>query len=401
MSDNVATVEQPVVPQETQVDETLVPASPDANQIMAESLWGNQPTPYQNPEAIAQPETPAATEQQVQPATPSTNEEDKIWDFDEYFKQEFGIDPNTAKTEWAELRKLKETPPTPQEVKWSYDDSKEEELYNYIHQKRELAKLESMEVANSDQAAEILKANLQFKYKGTLTPQEIDRIFSKQYALPAQPSRDIDHTDEEHAEVIKAWESQVAEKKMDMIIEAKMAKPELSKFKDQIVLPDIQKPQVQPQGPTQEELAAMEAGRQAYLKAVDSNYQNFKGFSVTAVNGAVQLPISYGVSPEEVTASKQEVENFNVNDFFGTRWFDENGNPRVNLMQEDLYLLKNRDRIFQKMCNEGAAQMQAHLIKNQNNINLKGVNPTLGPTPPAQQPAQTPSQRMAEQIWSM
>jgi len=399
MSDNVATVDQTVVTPETHVDETVVQASPDANQIMAESLWGNQPTPYVNTETKVpeQPVEVSAASETVQPATPT---EELVY-FDEYFTQQFGIDPTTAKTEWEELRKLKETPPTPQEVKWSYDDSKEEEIYNYIHQKRELDKLEKMEVADANQAAEILKANLQFKYKGTLTPQEIDRIFSKQYALPPQPSRDIDHTDEEHAEVIKAWESQVAEKKMDMIIEAKMAKPELSKYKDQIVLPDIQKPQMQQQGPTQEELAALEANRQSYLKAIDSSYQNFKGFSVIAKDGDVQLPINYGISPEEVTASKQEIENFNVNEFFGKRWFDENDNPRVNLMQEDLYLLRNRDRIYQKIANEAAAQMKAHLIKAQNNINLKGVNPTLGPTPPAQQPVQTPSQRMAEQIWNM
>jgi hypothetical protein len=367
---------------------------------MAESLWGNQPTPYQNPEAVAPVEQPVAANVQDETIHQAADNEE-VLDLDEYFKREFGIDAAAAKNEWTELRKLKETPPTPQEVKWSYDDSKEEDIYNYIHQKRELAKLESMDVANSDQAAEILKANLQFKYKGTLTSQEIDRIFSKQYALPAQPSRDIDHTDEEHAEVIKAWESQVAEKKMDMIIEAKMAKPELSKFKDQIVLPDIQKPQVQQQGPTQEELAAREAGRQAYLKAVEGSYQNFKGFSVTVKDGDAQLPISYGVNPEEVTASKQEIENLNFDDFFANRWFDENGNPRVNLMQEDLYHLKNRDRIHQKLANEAAAQMKAHLIKSQNNINLKGVNPALGPNPPAQQPVQTPSQKMAEQIWSM
>jgi hypothetical protein len=396
---DAATLEQPVVTQTAQPQEQMTQAAPDATQKMAESLWNLSPTAYQDvmqpaPEPAAPP-----VEQPVQEVRQPAVDDAEVVGLDDYFQREYGMNSVEFKSKWEEFSKPKEPVP-PQEIKWSYDDSKEQEIYDYIHQKRELDKLEKLEVTNDNQAAEILRANLQFKYKGTLTTQEIDRLFSKQYSLPSKPTQSLDQADEEYAETVKSWESQVNERKMDMIIEAKMARPDLLKYKEQIVQPEIQKPQVQQQGPTQEELARAEAGRKAYLNAVESGYQNFKGFSVTAKDGDVQLPINYNVSPEELTASKQTLQDFNVNDFFDKRWFDEQGNAKVTLMQEDLYVLANRDKIYQKIANEAAAQMKAQMIKSQNNINLTNVNPVLGPTRTGV-PAKTESQALAEGIWAL
>lgn len=388
------TLEQPT----TQADqEPVVQASPNANQIMAESLWGLNPTAYQNVEPVTPQPIAEVAPEAAQPAPPE--EQDEFISADEYFKREYGLEVNEFRSKWDELNKPKE-PETPQEQKWVYDDSKEEEIFNYINQKRQLDRLEKYDITDANQAAEIIRANLQFKYKD-LQPTEIDRLFNRQYSIPTKPEQTIDQDGDEYAEIVAQWQRQVQEKQQDMIIDAKLAKPELSKFKSEIVLPDIQKPQVQQAGPTQEELAAIEAGRKAYLGAVESKYQGFKGYNVTAKDGDVQLPVSYNISPEELTTSKQILENLDVNEFLGPRWFDGNNNPHVNLIQEDLYLLQNREKVFQKIANEAAAQMKAHLIKTQNNINLKGVNPTLGPTSPTQQAPMNESQALAERIWSM
>jgi len=143
-------------------------------------------------------------------------------------------------------------------------------------------------------------------------------------------------------------------------------------------------------------LAAMQVGRDSYLKALNGSYQNFKGFSVTAKDGDVQLPVEYTINPEELSASKQELENLNVDAFFESRWFDEKGDPNITLMQEDLYLLRNRDKIFQKIANEAAAQRFLHHQKVQNNVKLNGVNQEIAP---AQITAKTDSQALAENIW--
>lgn len=414
MSDNVEVLEQPV-PAPAPAEQPEVQASADVNQIMAESLWGLNPTAYQNPMAT-EPAQPASTEpapatepvssEPVQPAA----EPEEVLGLDDYFQREYGMSHADFRNKWNEYNTPKEPAQTQQEIEWANDDSKrffeylkegkEDDIYNYLNQKKQLEKLEKYDVADANQAAEIIRANLQFKHKD-LSTSEIDRLFNRQYSMPPKPSQSLDQTDEEYAATVQAWESQVKEKQQDMIIDAKLAKPELANFKSQIVLPDIQKPQVQQQGPTQEELQAAEDGRKAYLNAVESNYQNFKGFTVTAKDGEVQLPISYNVTPEEQIASKDLVSNINVDEFFGKRWFDENNNPKVNLIQEDLYSLVNREKIYQKIATEAFTQMKAHLIKTQNNINLKGVNPTLGPIQPSQQAPKNESQALAEKIWGM
>lgn len=401
-----ATTEQTTI---AQPEEQVVNASPEVNQIMAESLWGMSPTAYQNIEQAPPPPAVAETPVETPPAATENAGTEEVLDVNDYFKREFGLDATEFRSKWEEYNKPKEEA-TPQEIQWANEESrrffeslregKEDDVYNYLNQKKQLERLEKYDVVDANQAAEIIRTNLQFKYKD-LSTQEIDRLFARQYSMPPKPEQTDLQTDEDHAAEMERWQRQVQEKQQDMIIDAKLAKPELSKFKSEIILPDIQKQQVQPTEPTQEELAAAEAGRKAYLGAVESAYQNFKGYSITAKDGEVQLPISYNVSPEELGASKQTLENFEVNKFFGPRWFDEKDNPRVNLIQEDLYLLQNRDAIFQKIASEAARQMKAHFIKSQNNINLKGVNPTLGPNNPVHPTPVNESQALAASIWSM
>lgn len=388
--------------------EQAQPAPPDINQDLASQLWGTAPI---NPAPPAgEPSSGSAAAPENTPPPPA--EDVTTIELDEYFKREFGFDAATAKAEWENLRKLKDTPPavpTPQEIQWANEDSKrffdllkegkEDDVYAFLNQKKQLERLEKYDVNDVNQATEIIKANLQFKYQD-LKPQDIDRLFKRQYSMPPQPVRDLDQTDEDYNQVLDEWKRQVQEREQDLMIDAKVAKPELIKYKSQIVLPDIPKVEPQSQVPDQKELEAkQEAFFNNFKQRLESSYQNFKGFSVTAKDGDVQLPISYTISPEEVASSKEEVMQVitNTNEFFDGRWFDENGNPNITQIQEDLYLLKNRDKVFQKIANESAAQRFAHHQKIQNNINLNGVNNNFAPPQPD---GKTDQQRLAEQVWS-
>lgn len=411
----VATLEQPATETAQNESTTEQQVQPSVSELMAQSLWNLDTTPYKNPqqEQQAQPTTTSTeqtteaqttTEAQATTTTATTTEtpavtEDDVVGLDDYFTREFGMKANEVKNKWQELNK----PSQPQEIKWSYDDSKEEEIYNYIQQKRQLDRLEKMDVADATQAAEIIKTNLQLKYK-ELKPEEIDRMFVRQYSIPPEPKQGIDQSDEEYAASMKTWRDQVNEKQQDMIIDAKLAKRELPTFKSQIVQPDIPKIQnPQQQEIDQKVLEALESGRQSYLSALEAGYQNFKGYSVMAKDGDVQLPISYSISPEELTASKKELENFDINGFFDKRWFGGE-NPNITQIQEDLYLLMNRDKIFQAIANQSATARYAHHIKAQNNINLNGVNKTLAPAPTTndqRDQSQRQNQALAEKIWGL
>ncbi len=339
------------------------------------------------------PETLASeTQQQTAPPTeespsgvPPKEPEEVVVDVNEWLKENFGMESvDTVKAEWERLRKLQDQAQTPAEIQFANEESKkffdilkegkEDDLYNVLHQKKTIDRLEKMELTSAREASEIIKANLQFKHKD-LSQQEIERIFNRQYAMPPKPQQGIDQTDDEYAVVLEDWKAKVAEKEQDMIIDAKLAKPELAQYKSQLVLPDIPKVEPQAQGPKPEELAAQEAFRNNFVQHLERDYTKFTGFNVTAKDGEVELPINYVVTPEEQAQSKQLIHDLNVNEFLDKRWFDEKGNPNISLMQSDLYLLNNRDKIFQKIANEAATKRLQHHLKTKSNVVVEGQSP--------------------------
>lgn len=379
------------------------PAQPDVNAQIAQNLWNE--TPAQPPVATT-PAPETTPEPEAQPVVEAPKPAETIVDANEWLKQTYGWDnADAGKQELERLRKLQETAQTPAEHKFANDESKKyydaitngkaDDLYNILHQQKQIERLEKLELTSAKEAADIIKTNLQFKHKD-LQPHEVERIFNRQYALPPQPKQGIDQTDEEYQLVVADWKAQVAEKEQDMIIDAKLAKPELSKFKSELILPDI--PKVDNGAPQHDQkvLEAQQAFQENFKQKLESDYKTFNGFSVTAKDGGVDLPISYAITPEELAASKQQLADFNVNQFLDSRWFDQQGNPNIKQMQEDLYLLQNKDKVFQKIANEASAQRMAHHLKTKSNINVNGVTNAAPVTN-----GKTAEQEFAEKIWNM
>lgn len=373
--------------------------APDTTAQLAANLWNG--TPAQPPQEPQPPvEQPTATPAET--PTPSEN----IVDANEWLKQNYGWENvDAGKAELERLRKLQEQAQTPSEIKFANDESKRyfdaitngkvDDLYNILHQQKQIERLEKLELTSAKEAADIIKANLQLKHKD-LQPHEVERIFNRQYAMPPQPKQGLDQDDAEYQLVLADWKAQVAEKEQDMIIDAKLAKPELSKFKSELILPDIPKVANEAPQPDQKVLEAQQAFRANFTQKLESDYKNFSGYSVTAKDGGVELPISYAITPEELAASKQQLTDFNVNEFLDSRWFDEKGTPNIKQMQEDLYLLQNRDKVFQKIANEASAQRLAHHLKTKSNVNVNGPVNTPAPTN-----GKSVEQEFAEKIWSV
>lgn len=396
---------EPTITQEpvTQT-EPNVQQQPSINQVLGDSLWGVKP-----PQAAVTQQEPVVQPPAVVPDSAQAHvvEEPEVRtiELEEYFRNEFGLPPGELKEKWSKLKDYDTTPPVTPEPKWENDESKRfydllrenkrDEIREFLNQQHQIERLEKLNIDNTSSAAEVLKTNLQFKNKN-LSPDDVTFMIEENYAKPPKPLQEMDEGDDEYKARYSHWEQQVQRIDRKMIIDAKLAQNEIPAYKSHIVLPDISQPQVQQTGPSQEELAAMDASRKAYLKAIESDYQKFNGFTVTAKDGDVQLPISYTVAPEENIASRQLIENFNTDAFFSDRWFDEKGTPRVTAIQEDLYLLQNRDKIFQKIANEAVAQAALNRMKVQNNIKLDGV--TTNPSVAQSQPKSV-NEQLAEAMW--
>ena len=80
------------------------------------------------------------------------------------------------------------------------------------------------------------------------------------------------------------------------------------------------------------------------------------------------------------------------------RWFNEDGNPKVQQIMADKYLLENREKIFSKIANEAASQRLLAHLKKTGNIN---INQT--PTPqgiPHQISIHQSERRISKGFWS-
>lgn len=394
------TAQEPVITE--QVNNT---PEPNINEALGNALWGVK-TPSGAPvAAVSESGSQGVVESPASVVTPNEESEYQTIELEEYFKNEFGVAPGELKEKWNKYKDYETMSPAPSEPKWENDESKRfydlirenkrDEVREFLNQQYQIERLEKMNIESATSAAEILKTNLQFKNKN-LSPDDISFLIEESYAKPPMPQQTIDESEDEFKARLSQWDQQVQRIDRKMIIDAKLAQNELPGYKSQIVLPDVTPAQVQQSALSQEELAKAEAGRKAYLEALANDYQKFNGFTVTAKDGEVQLPINYTVAPEETVATKQMLENLNVDEFFGTRWFEENGTPKVTLMQEDLYLLQNRDKIFQKIANEAVAQAVLNRLKTQNNIKLEGVTTA----PPVSQPAsKSLNEQLADAVW--
>lgn len=297
-------------------------------------------------------------------------------DYNTFVKETFGFD--NVETAKEELKRLRETPQK-EELKFANEDSeklykawvegKKDEVYGYLSNQKKIDKLLNSDV-NEHSAAEIIKLNIQSKNKD-LSDDEVDFVFNKKFSTPNKPTQSYEETDEDYQAKVSQWENQVNAVKKELIIEAKMAKPEIEKLKSELTLPDIQKEQ-SINTPTQEDLQAAEEYRKSYENALEAEYKTFGGFNVTFKDGDIEIPIAYTPTEEEKTSLKAALTNFDSNQYFGERWFAEDGKPKIHDIMADKYFLENKEKIMQKVANEAANQMRLQMIARTSNVSLNG-----------------------------
>jgi hypothetical protein len=337
----------------------------------AEESWNDSSVKASESEATAQ-----STEQQQQ----SQTEEEEVYDANEYLKQQLGFeDWESAK---AEIEKLRTNPKLDFENENSrkfYEyakEQKEEELLRFLEEKRKIDKLSVAEVKDTNTAAEIVKMSMYQKNK-ELDPSEIEFLFNEKFQKPTKPEQGYDELDSDYEARVSSWESRINEIDKRLIIEAKLAKPEIEKIKNDLVLPDINPNRSQQLSPE-----VLEAQRQ-YVENVNSaitdSINSFDGFTATVKDEGVDFNVAYVPSMEEKQAVEKQMREFvendlDVNVIFAERWVNSDNTINVKQMTKDLFLLQNEGKITQKYINEAANKRLALHLKKQSNIDLNGTN---------------------------
>ena len=354
--------------------------------------------PTQNVEntEVQQPQVQEQVQESVQEQVQTTTS----FDPNQFIKERFGYDSVEQAEE--EFKKFKEKPA---ETNFEFKDGvsktlfdaikegKADDVYEILNQQKRLEKLTSSELT-PNLAVDIIKTNIQNKYKD-LNQDEVDLLFYDQYFVPSKPEQGYDESDEDYSTKVKSWQSQVDYVDRKMMIEAKVIRPELEKLKSELRLPDIYGQEKQAAA-SQEEFELQQKARSVYEKALESDFNNFKGFDVTVKDEEVEMPISYSVSDEEKSALKNRLSDFDVVDYYENRWFNKDGTPNVKQTMQDIYLLENFDKISKKLANEAAAQMMVAHIKKTGNITLNQATPQGTPT----QSAGSAFEELQKAVWS-
>lgn len=392
------------VQQEQPLQTTEQQPSAPAFDPFADNSWAENKPSFDESQVRVQ-----GQEQESSVSDTNNNEEEEIVDADEWLKNNFGWEnAESAKTELEELRKLRESATTKEEIKFANEASekfyrllqegKEDDVYNFLQEKKRIEKLTSSEL-DDNLAAEVIKMNMQKKYKD-LTASEIEYKFNKQFGVPAKPVQQDVETDDEYQQRLSNWEDKVRDIKTEMMIEAKLAKPELERLKSELTLPDIKGLSEGSQGPSQEELAAHEKLVNSFKDSARNALNTFDGFNVSVKDEEVDIPLSYAISQEEKGVIAQQIErfadsNFDANAILAERWLTDDNQLNTAQMIKDLALLQSEGKINQKFVNDAASKRLAEHIKRTSNISVTSRTPqqTFNPE------QRTDFDKQVEYIW--
>ena len=333
-----------------------------------ESAQTQPETEPQNQPEVAPEVTPEVTLEQA-----PEKQEPQV-DYNAFVKENFGFDSvDVAKEEFEKLRTQQP------EIVFENDLSKtlyeaikagkEDDVFNIIQQKKQIDSLLSVEVTKEN-ALEIVKKSYELKYPD-LTKEEIDLLSTDNYRFPEKPIKGEFEEDDEYAVKLNAWNAEVDRVNRKIVIDAKLARPELQKSSQEIKLPEIGN---NAQNPDPKELEGLMEARKSYEQTLNKEYVEFNGFSVGVKDGEVEIPVTFNVSDEEKQSLKERLSDFNAEEYLYKRWFSEDGKPQIKQMMSDIYLLENQSKILQKVGNEAASQRMLQQIKQSGQINV-GTQP--------------------------
>jgi len=229
--------------------------------------------------------------------------------------------------------------------------------------------------------ADILKLKMAYEYPD-LTPQEIEEEFSSRFGI----DDDVDTsmmTDEEIASHNKRIEKQTKAISREMKKEVREAKDFLEGLKQDISFPDIlsqvvnTQTQITPEDvlndyftqQEQEQSQAYAQARQAYVNSLDDGLKSFEGFSVNYKDEDVQFDGKYNLTPEEKVNLSSTLKEFDLEEFYGNRYFKE-GRYDSKQLAEDVYFLQNRDKVVNSLVTQAVSKAKSDLLRSMKNIDF-------------------------------
>jgi len=314
----------------------------------------------QTPEPAPQEQAPVVTEVVEMNTEYSTPTETKVEETEQ--KQEF--EPTEYTFEW------------PNEVsKNIYEkliNGDISELADMIYEQKVLSSLDDMS------EADVIKLKMAYEYPD-LTPEEIEDEFNSRFSV----DEDFDEsllTEDEIASRRKQIEKQKKALGRELKKEVRDAKDYLSEMKQEISFPDIlsqvaNKQQYNPEDVVSQYLAyeeeeqskAHDSARKEYLNSINEGLKSFDGFNVSYKDEDVSFDGKYSLTPEDKAALTNSLNDFDLDDFYGNRYYKD-GKYDAKQLAEDVYFLQNRDKIINAMVTQAVSRAKMDILKSMKNV---------------------------------
>lgn len=252
-----------------------------------------------------------------------------------------------------EWKQFKANPPKPEPFKFENEASerifkalqagKTTELYSYLDQETKIDRLVGAEMT-PEVASDVVKLGMQLKYKD-LTPKEIDYRFNKQFGLPAKPVQTSTEEPDEYQERLSNWQSIVDDKQMELMIEAKLAKPELQATKQKLVFPEIAQQQDADYlqwKTTMEESDRLAAQTTEAYKALTPKHLETK---LNFNDEANKINFDFQYEPD-ADGFKQAIEMVSDIDLFWKQFINQDGTPDRVKFADAVYFAVNKNKVI-------------------------------------------------------
>jgi len=350
-----------------------VDAKTELAQNMAIALGTAMPAEQQQAAAPTAEEAAAAQTQQAA----------AVVDYFGQIKEKFGYQSHEdAIKEIEDLRAFKAAPPV-KEIEFENDDSKRlfeavtkgdrATVYQILKKEQEINQFITAEVT-PETAAGIVKLGMQLKYKD-LSAAEIDYKFKKTFAPPPKPVQDLNEEPEDYNVRLSAWQEMADDKNMELLIEAKLAKPELEAAKSKLVFPDIvttedeafvqYKKALEQQTQIQ---AEQEKSNAAIIAAYKALTPKEIGVKLNFIDEPNKINFDFEFEPDPESFSKTMPMVMDTQAFFDS-FNDKDGNPDRKAFLEAVYFAKNKNQVILEAIKQGKnAAIKAMLPDNQGGI---------------------------------
>ena len=237
-----------------------------------------------------------------------------------------------------------------------------------------------------------------------LTPEEIHEEFESRYGIPKEDTEYM--SEDELSAYNRKVEKESKRIERELKKDARVAKETLSSYKKEISFPDILSKAkefasvvdpkeyvnqyIQSEQTKSEQTAKAE--REKYLSQVDKGLKEFNGFEVKYKDEEVSIDAKFSIPDEDKTALKQELNDFDLVDYFGNRYVkDDQYDTRQ--IAEDKYFLQNRDKIINSLVTQAVSKAKLDWLKSIKGIDLSS-KPSIGANPAANDEVRNASQKI-------